>query len=269
MSLRLAFAALAPLLAAQAVVAGSSGRNDVLQGDAYGHRISADAALCPYVALDISTTGQALAPIAANGSVTALDDGAAEFDLAQPFMFYGTSAQRVAVSTNGYLAFIAETGLEDGGDFNNDPYVPSLPDNARAAAARVLAYQDELHGENAGATLRSAHFASCPRPSALGDEACSVVHWKNWTRTGSSGALDVMLILYHTSAAITLQYAALDASAGGSACIGVQADGAADGVSWSCDGARPLAAGSAVCIFDPAHLPPGGNDSVFANGFES
>lgn len=268
MSLRTAIAVLAPLLAAQTVSAGNSGRDDVLQGDAYGHRISADTPLCPYVALDIATTGQVLAPLAANGSVTALDDGAAELELAQPFAFYGTTAQRLAVSTNGYVAFIAETGLEDGGDFNNDPYVPSLPDNARAAAARVLAYHDELHGENAGATLRSEHFASCPRPSALGDEACSVVQWKNWTRAWSAGTLDVVLILYHTSAAITLQYAALDASAGSSACVGLQADGAVDGVSWSCNGARPLVAGSAVCLFDPAHLPPGGNDTLFANGFE-
>lgn len=248
--------------------AGNTGRDDVLQGDAYGHRVSADAALCPYVALDISASGQALNPVAANGSVASLDDGVAEVELAQTFAFYGADWQRIAVSTNGYVAFLAEPGLEDGGDFNNDPYVPSLPDNARAAAARVLAYHDELSGEDAGATLRSAHFASCPRASLFGDEACSVIQWKNWTRVGSSGSLDVTAVLYHTSAAIALQYAALDATAGSSACVGVQSDGAGDGLNWSCNGARLLQAGKAVCIFDPAHLPPGGNDLLFADGFE-
>ncbi|MBL8301052.1 MAG: hypothetical protein JNN30_22140 [Rhodanobacteraceae bacterium] len=256
---------LAPILAHS----GTTNRDDVLQGDAYGHRVSADATLCPYAALDISANGQALNPVASNANVTALDDGAAEVDLALPFSFYGTVWTRIAVSTNGYIAFLAEPGLEDGGDFNNDAYVPSLPDNPRAAAARVLAYQDELNGEGAGATLRSAHFASCPRASLFGDEACSVVQWKNWTRVGSSGALDVALILYHTSRAIVLQYTALDASAGSSACIGIQSDGATDGLNWSCNGMRPLSAGSAVCIFDPSRLPPGSNDLIFANRFES
>ncbi|WP_257385887.1 hypothetical protein [Tahibacter caeni] len=262
------FLAPAALLAATAAQAGGGGRDDLLQGDAYGHRVSAAAGVCAYQAIDISTSGQVLSPIAANGSVTALDDGAAELDLAEPFAFYGASWQRIAVSTNGYVAFIAEPGQDDGGDFNNDPYLPSLPDNARAAAARVLAYHDELDGEGAGATLRSAYFSSCPRPSGLGDEACSVVQWKNWSRSGSSGALDVVLIIYHASSAIALQYAALDASAGSSACIGIQADGAVDGLSWSCNGGRALAAASAVCLFDPAHLPPDGNDRLFANGFE-
>ncbi|HSX62543.1 MAG TPA: hypothetical protein VLF18_20345 [Tahibacter sp.] len=256
------------VLSAPAFVHAGTGRNDVLQGDAYGHRISADASLCPYAVLDLSAGGQTLNPIAANGSVAALDDGAAEFELAQPFAFYGATWQRMAVSTNGYIAFLAETGLEDGGDFNNDPYVPSLPDNARAAGARVLAYHDELSGEDAGATLRTAHFASCPRASVFGDEACSVVEWKNWTRIGSSGTLDAALVLYHTSGAIALQYAALDASAGSSACVGIQSDGATDGLNWSCNGARPLVAGSAVCLFDPSHLPPGGSDLLFADGFE-
>ncbi|MBN8742254.1 MAG: hypothetical protein BGP24_04925 [Lysobacterales bacterium 69-70] len=261
-------AAAAMLTAAQAARTGGNGRDDLLQGDAYGHRVSAAPDVCAYQAIDISASGQALAPIAASGTVTALDDGAAELDLSQPFAFYGESWQRIAVSTNGYLAFTADPGQEDGGDFNNDPYVPSLPDNARAAAARVLAYHDELDGEGAGATLRSAYFASCPRPSGLGDEACSVVQWKNWSRSGSSGALDVALILYHSSAAIALQYAALDASAGSSACIGIQADGAVDGLNWSCNGARPLVAASAICLFDPAHLPPDFSDRLFANGFE-
>ncbi len=263
-----AVAALTAATAAQAARTGGDGRDDLLQGDAYGHRVSAAPGVCAYQAVDISASGQVLSPIAASGSVTALDDGAAELDLSQPFAFYGANWQRIAVSTNGYLAFIAEPGQEDGGDFNNDPYVPSLPDNARAAAARVLAYHDELDGEGAGATVRSAYFASCPRPSGLGDEACSVVQWKNWSRSGSSGTLDVTVILYHSSAAIALQYAALDASAGSSACIGIQSDGAVDGLNWSCNGSRTLAAASAVCLFDPAHLPQDVGDRLFANGFE-
>ncbi|TDR45923.1 hypothetical protein DFR29_104359 [Tahibacter aquaticus] len=259
-----------PILASAlllAAVSAHGNRSDVLQGDAYGHRISADPALCAYEPIDMSAAAS-LAPIAAGGSASALDDGAAVVDLPQAFPFYGTAPTRLSVSTNGYIAFVNAADEEDGGDYNNDPYVPSLPDNARAGSARLYVYHDELNGEGGGASLRSAYFAHCPRTSLIPDEACSVIAWKGWSRGGSSGSLDVTAVLYHGSGNIALQYASLDASAGNSACIGAQSDGAIDGVSWSCNGGRSLAAATAVCIFDPAYAPPVVEDALFADGFD-
>ena len=66
-----------------------------------------------------------------------------------------------------------------------------------------------------------------------------------------------------------MQYTALDATAGSSACAGLQSDGAADGGAWSCNGTRALETGTALCLFDPAHLPSTSNDGLFADGFES
>lgn len=258
------------LIAAAALLlanAAHADRFDIVQGDAYGHRISADPALCAFEPIDMSAA-TTLAPVAAGPSVAALDDGAAVVELVQPFPFYGAAPGRIAVSTNGYIAFLGADDDEDGGDFANDPYIPNLPDNARAASARVLAYHDELNGEGAGAALRSAYFASCPRVSLIPGEACSVVEWSGWSRAGSSGSLTVSAVLYHTSGNIALQYAALDASAGDSACIGAQAEGAVDGVSWSCNGGRSLAAGSAVCIYHPDYAPPVIVDALFADGFD-
>lgn len=264
MNLRLLAAAL-PLLSAAA--AHGSGRADIVQGDAYGHRLSADPALCAYEPISMAGA-TTLAPLAAGPGVAALDDGAAVVELAQPFPFYGATPGRIAVSTNGYIAFPGTDEEDDGGDFGNDPYIPNLPDNAHAASARIFAYHDELHGEGAGAALRSAYFASCPRTSLIPGEACSVIEWSNWSRAGSSGSLSFSAVLYHTSGNVALQYAALDASAGGSACIGAQSDGAVDGASWSCDGGRSLAAGSAVCFFHPDYSPPVIVDALFADGFQ-
>lgn len=258
------FAAAAPLLLA---ASAHGSRIDIVQGDAYGHRLSADPALCAYEPIDMAAAAT-LTPVAAGPGVAALDDGAAVVELVQPFPFYGTSPDRIAVSTNGYIAFVSSADEEDGGDFGNDPYIPNLPDNARAASARLLAYHDELNGEGAGAALRTAYFATCPRVSLIPGEACSVVEWSSWSRAGSSGSLTFSAVLYHTSGNIALQYAALDASAGGSACIGAQSDGAVDGASWSCDGGRSLAAGSAVCFFHPNYSPPIIVDALFADGFD-
>ncbi len=249
--------------------AGTNPRAQLTQLDGYGHFASADPALCTYAPIDVDG-GTTLNPIAASPSATALDDGAATFALSQPFRFFGTDYGTLVVSTNGYVAFAAGLAEENGGDFSNDIYLPAVPDNAPFAAARLLAYHDELSGEGAGATLTQQFFATCPRPSGLiADEACSVVRWKNWNRLGDNQPLTFQLVLYHASQAAVVQYTALDATAGSSACAGLQSDGAADGGAWSCNGTRTLETGTALCLFDPAHLPSTSNDSLFANGFES
>lgn len=261
--LALALAALAP-----ACLAGTNPRAALTQLDGYGHFGSADPALCAYLPIDLDGATP-LGLSAASPAVGALDDGAAQFTLAGPLRFYGSDYTSLVVSSNGYVAFAADTAEENGGDFSNDAYLPAVPDNAAFATARIFAYHDELSGEGAGAALRQQHFTACPRPSGLvADEACTVVHWHDWSRLGESQLIDVQLVLYHASHAVAVQYGALDAGAGASACVGLQSHNAEDGGAWSCNGARPLGAGSAVCFFDPAHLPGGVADALFADGFE-
>lgn len=261
--------ALALAVLAPACLAGGNPRADLTQLDGYGHFGSADPALCAYqpVAMDSATP---LSLGAASPSATALDDGAAQFTLAEPLRFFGIDYSSLVVSSNGYVAFAADTSEENGGDFSNDIYLPAVPDNAAFATARIFAYHDELSGEGAGASLVQQHFSNCPRPSGLAaDEACSVVRWHNWNRLGDNQPISVQLVLYHASYAIAVQYETLDAGAGASACVGLQSQDAADGGAWSCNGARILSAGSSVCFFDPAHLPGSGvDDTLFADGFE-
>lgn len=253
---------------ATAAAAGSNPRDALTQLDGYGHFGSNDSALCAYapITLDAALT---LNLTAASPSAPALDDGAAAFALTQPFRHFGIDYSGLVVSSNGYVAFAANTGEEDGGDFSNDLYLPAVPDNAVFATPRIYAYHDELSGEGSGAALDQQFFAVCPRPSGVeAGEACSVVRWKNWNRLGDNQPITLQLVLYHGSSAIALQYEALDASAGASACVGLQGADAADGGAWSCNGTRPISAGTALCLFDPDHLP-GVDDRLFADGFES
>lgn len=239
----------------------------IVQADDYGH-LMVGGASCPYAALDVSA-GTPLTLTAAGPGVAALDDGAAVLALAEPFAFYGESHSNLVVSSNGYVAFADGLDAENGGDFSNDPYLPAVPDNSPSISGRIYAYHDDLTGEASGSDLRANHYANCPRASdAIAGEACTVVAWKNWARVAGGDGIDVAIVLYHASGEIAIQHAALDAGAGSSACVGIQNADAGDGGAWSCNGGRALPVASAVCWFDPEH-PPGGDDTLFADGFET
>lgn len=254
-------------LAAAAALADPP-REAPAQLDAYGYAVAAAAPACPYQPVDM-TSAPALALSAAEGAADASDEGAAVLDLAAPFELYGGAVPRLMVSSNGYLAAAAGAEADDGGDFSNDCPLPAAPDHVGASSARIYAYHDDLAGP-AGA-VRSSYFTTCPRPAASGAaEACTVVAWTGWGRVGGAGALSFQAVLYHTSFEIALQYLALDASAGGSASIGAQDATATSAAVWSCNGSRALAAGSAVCLFDPRYPPGSGGvvDRLFRDGFD-
>jgi hypothetical protein len=237
-----------------------------VQVDGYGYIATTGGTTCPYTALDVS--GGALTLTAAGQATTALDDGGAALALTEPFAFYGANYANVVVSSNGYVAFADSLDQENGGDFSNGPYLPSLPGNTPSTAGRIAAYHDDLTGEVSGSDLRASHYTSCPRPADTGaNGSCTVVQWKNWGRLAGGDGIDVALVLYHASGEIAVQHASLDASGGSSACVGIQNADAGDGGAWSCNGGRTLAPASAICWFDPAH-PPNGNDALFADGFE-
>jgi uncharacterized repeat protein (TIGR01451 family) len=218
-------------------------------GDDYGHLVidSADAD-CSYQFVDIEGSG---APLSwtASGADPAADDGGAALTLTQPFEFYGVTVSELVVSTNGYLAFGAAIGTEDGGDFSNDAQLPAIPDNDLGVAARAMVYHDDLSGFMSGGTASWQYFAACPRDSdALGPEECTVVQWSDWSIAAAGSTFDMQALLYHESFEIVFQVkpaaATLDQGT-----IGVQ-----DSTAQSAAQYRPSAALSsdiAICVFDP------------------
>ena len=239
--------------------------------DQYGYQAYASgSAQCAYAYVDASD-GAILDLSAASAAAPASDDGAAVVALAAPFELYGVPVNALVVSSNGYLAAGNDLTEEDGGDFSADCPLPAIADNPVASQSRIYAYHADLDGAPNSGTIRSRYFGSCPRPSASGsDEACSVVQWQDWALRGEPGALDMQVVLYHASLEIALQYQALDAGLGATASIGTQGPDALSGNAFACRGNRALPPASAVCLFDPRHLPPLPiSDLIFADNFES
>lgn len=238
--------------------------------DHYGYQARASGTIqCAYDYVDASG-GSVLTLTAASSAAPASDDGGALLELATPFELYGVAVNALVVSSNGYLAAGDNLAAEDGGDFSADCPLPAIADNAAASQSRIYAYHADLDGAPNSGAIRSRHFASCPRASESGsDEACTVVQWHNWALRGQSGALDMQVVLYHTSFEIALQYQALDASLGATATLGTQGPDAVSGNAIACRGSRPLPAASAICLFDPRHPPPSPIiDAIFADGFD-
>lgn len=189
---------------------------------------------------------------------TASDDGGAVLALAEPFELYQSPVSALVVSGNGYLAAAESMAVEDATDFSNDCSLPMRADNASASQNRIYVYHDDLR-PRAGGELRQAYFPDCPRTSAGGrPEACTVVEWNGFERVDpipSSRPLRAQAVLYHASQAIALQYASVDDSAGAQATIGLQGFDARAATQAGCDQRSQVAAGQAICFFDPRHRP--------------
>lgn len=203
----------------------------------------------------------------AKGSVVALergradadnDDRAAVIELSQPFELYQTPVRSLVVSGNGYLAVADSLGQDDGTDYSNDCGLPVQADNPRASHNRIYVYHDDLRPQQGG-QMRQAYFPSCPRASAAGaPEACTVVEWNRFERVEpipSSRPLRVQAVMYHASQSVALQYASLDDSQGSQATVGLQGFDGRAATEASCNRGRQVAAGQAVCFFDPRHPP--------------
>lgn len=204
-----------------------------------------------YVELGARARALALAPGHARA---AADDQAGVLALAQPFEFYQEPREALVVSMNGYLAAARGLDEDDGSDYSNDCALPARPDNPVARPDRIYVYHDDLR-PRAGARLRHAHYRQCPRRGeAGGDEACTVVEWDGFERTGplaSSRPLRMQAVLYHGSHAIVLQYASVDDSGGGQATVGLQGLDGRSARRASCDLPGRVEAGTSLCFFDP------------------
>lgn len=258
-------------VAALLIASGAPAQRLIGSFDQYGYQShDSTGAQCGYNYVDAS--GGAPLTLTAPRGATASDDGGAVVSLVGPFQFYGHSLSAVVASSNGYVAAATDLAVEDGGDYSADCPLPAIADNEAAAQARVYVYHADLDGAPNGGNLYAEYFGTCPRPSESGvAEACTVVQWKNWALRGQTGVLGMQAVLYHTSFEIALQYAALDASQGSSATIGVQGEQAVSGVAYGCAGSHALQAAMAVCYFDPRY-PPGSLgvvDRIFADAFET
>ncbi len=223
---------------------------------------------CSYEYLDLNLSGEVL-NLVASGSEPAGDDGGAELVLPVPFEFYGAASTALTVSSNGYVALAASLDDEDGGHWRADCPLPVIPDNSRARFGRIYALLDDLEQGSAGQLLWQ-HFEICPRASAVvDDEACSVVHWRNWRRLAGTDVLDFQVVLYHASMAIAIQYQQVAGPVLADATIGIQDNGAVSAALIGCAGSRPPQPKAAFCLFDPRYLPGVADELIFADGFEA
>jgi uncharacterized repeat protein (TIGR01451 family) len=223
--------------------------------DAFGYAVfDQDDPECGFDFVDIRTTGDVVL-FTASGVDPADDDGGAALALTVPFELYGEPAASFVISSNGYLAAASSLGEEDGGDFSNDANLPAVPNNAAGVAARVMVHHDDLSGFESGGTAYHQHFAACPRLSeAMGDEACTIFQWTDWTLSGGGDPFDFQAIAYHQSFEIVLQIRPAGVALSG-ATVGIQNADATIASQYRPD--FPLTTDTAVCFFEPRY-PPGG-----------
>ncbi|PZO10174.1 MAG: hypothetical protein DCF27_03815 [Lysobacteraceae bacterium] len=225
----------------------------------YGYTVLAGPASadCGFDYIDLTHAGApvSLQPVRADA---ASDDGGAVLAFEQPFELYQSPVSTWVVSGNGYLAAAESLAVEDGADFSNDCNLPVRADNAAASQNRIYVYHDDLR-QRAGGEVRQAYFPDCPRNSASGHpEACTVVEWNGFERVEpipSSRPLRAQAVLYHDSQGIALQYASVDDSAAAQATIGLQGFDARAATQAGCNQRSKVAAGQAICFFDPRHRP--------------
>jgi uncharacterized repeat protein (TIGR01451 family) len=210
---------------------------------------------CTFDFADISVGGDAVW-FTASDSSPADDDGGAVIALDGPFELYGVAVPGFVMSTNGYIASASSLAVEGGGDFSDDPALPSIPDNAPATPARLFVYHTDLSGLDSGGAAYTQFFADCPRPSeALGSEACTILQWTDWAVGWSGEVFDFQALVYHGSFQIVYQIR-LGTSALGEGTIGIQNRGATEASQYGFAEAG-LVADTAVCFFDPRY-PAGG-----------
>lgn len=223
-------------------------RGPVSSEDAYGYVLDqSPGLLCPAQWIDMA--GGTPLTLLAGTAAPADDDGAAEFMLFEPFTFYGVEYASVAVSSNGYLAFLSDDGQDDGAQWRSDCPLPAVPQNSSASYARVYGLLADLERGGSGA-LTWQYFATCPRAASVGSESCTVIEWSNWKRRDAAAFFDMQIVLYHASGEVAVQYGDVDAAAMSGATIGIQDHGAASALLASCGSTTSVSASSALCYFD-------------------
>jgi lysyl endopeptidase len=215
---------------------------------------------CPFQAIDLGAAA-ALPLVPTDDAFDAEDDGHTNpIALTQPFDFFGATVTQIVMSTNGYLS---TSSGDSGGDYDNSCPVDTPDRGSEGARFNVLHDDLALRGNGA---LRSAYFATCPRPgnSGAGPRGCTVFEWRNMARVteggaGRDGTFTLQAILYDGTNQIVYQYLAADPEQGGQATIGIQDDGNTRRAQYGCDDEGKAPANRAVCFFHPS-APAGAGD---------
>lgn len=231
-------------------------RDAATAGGTYVRTDNTAGATCPFQFVDISAS----APLSLTPSDTAFpasDDGRTSALTLQggSFFLFGEEIRSIVMSTNGYLS---GSPNDSGGDYDNACPLDTPDRGSEGARFNVL--HDDL-AVLAGGGLRSQYFANCPRraDSAAGGSDCTVFQWNNLARVtgggdGRDGNFTMQAILYDDTGEVVYQYASADPQSGASATIGIQNLGNTVRDQYGCNESR-IAAGRAVCFFDPNALP--------------
>lgn len=199
---------------------------------------------CAYQFVDIAATG------------TDLGDGD---DVAFPvtlgiggFDFYGTTYTDVYMGSNGFL-----TTDNNGGDLSNDCPLPATP--STGAGARMYVMHDDLDvdAECADCAAYWQYFADCPRPNdeGLAPSGCDILQWNAQHYPGGTGnATEIFQLIVYETREIVMQVSACT-ECGSSSTTGIQNEAASIGLTYACETAASLAAGTAVCFFHPDPVP--------------
>lgn len=225
--------------------------------DSFGYtRADSTSPQCRFQTVDMSAR-PFLTPVAASGSVSALDDGAvSNLSLGpNPFNYYGQSISQLQMSTNGYLSTSQNDG---GGSFSNSCGIYSTgPDNGI-----LQALHDDLVVQSGGG-LRHAYFSTCPRVPDVGSttQGCTVFEWRNMGQYTDNGSLPIgnaviQAILYDQSYEIVYQYLTGLNDSGSSATIGIQNTSESVRNQYSCN-ANNAPTNRSVCFFHPSAQPAG------------
>ncbi|MBL4659789.1 MAG: PKD domain-containing protein, partial [Alcanivoracaceae bacterium] len=229
-------------------VFSKSSANDninIIAQDNFGNGVG----LCARQFIDISASGTELTLVDAdpNDDFAATDEGVASINLSQPFNLYGNAISSLYLSSNGY---ISTNSAESGFDFDNDCPLPALPNNTAngvTTSARLIPLHDDLITQH----IYHQHFNTCPRQSELAqDLACDIFMYNDVElfATNTVEHFDFEAILYATVNQWVYQYNGTGFNPASST-IGLQSDGATDGVSFACNTPNSINTQQAVCVY--------------------
>ena len=200
--------------------------------DAFGNFITSsdfDPNIPTGLFFDISGTGLAL--------VGGNDEAAQDVSLGGlVFPFYGTNYTNLTFSTNGYISTYP---IDSGIDFSNDFPLPSPPSSG--GGARIYAYHDDLVG-----TVYGQYFD--PASSPFGTETY-VAQW-DANLFGDSAEVVRFNVMLLRDGTIIMAYDEVSSTAGGTATVGIQNDGATDGVAYL-GNESVMSDGMTIVVFGP------------------
>ncbi len=218
--------------------------------DAFGNRITSskfDPNIPTGLFHDISTTGALIA--------VGDDTGAAANLGGLVFPFYGVNYTDLYFSTNGYVSTLLTDG---GGDFTNDPVLPTVPSSG--GGGRIYVYHDDLEARVFGQYFNQAS-------SPIGTEAF-IAQWNacHFACDPNNPAETTLLFnaMLLRDGTVIMAYDQVSAEAGGGATVGIQNPALTDGVAYlvnesvMTDGMTVIVYSTVDHMFTPAVVPLGG-----------